>query len=67
MPTDSQSKPRRNYPAHSSGPVDSGLDGATGSSPWWIEHADHHMPILMSPEGPFAKSEDKNNAGDPLP
>jgi len=25
------------------------------------------MPILMSPEGPFAKSEDKNNAGDPLP
>ena len=43
------------------------LDGATGSSTWWIEHADHHMPILMSPEGPFAKSEDKNNAGDPLP
>jgi hypothetical protein len=25
------------------------------------------MPILMSPEGPFAKSEDKNNPGDPLP
>ena len=43
------------------------LDGATGSSTWWIEHADHHMPILMSPEGPFAKSEDKNNAGDALP
>ena len=43
------------------------LDGATGSSTWWIEHADHHMPILMSPEGPFAKSEDKNNAGEPLP
>ena len=43
------------------------LDGATGSSTWWIEHADHHMPILMSPEGPFAKSKDKNNAGEPLP
>ena len=43
------------------------LDGATGSSTWWIEHADHHMPILMSPEGPFAKSEDKNTAGEPLP
>ena len=43
------------------------LDGATGSSTWWIEHADHHLPILMSPEGPFAKSEDKNNAGEPLP
>ena len=41
--------------------------GATGSSAWWIEHADHHMPILMSPEGPFAKSEDKNSAGEPLP
>ena len=24
------------------------LDEATGSSTWWIEHADHHMPILMS-------------------
>ena len=43
------------------------LDGATGSSTWWIEHADHHRPILMSPEGPFAKSEDKNNADEPLP
>ncbi|MBG6240196.1 cytochrome P450 [Mycetocola sp. CAN_C7] len=43
------------------------LDGATGSSTWWIEHADHHMPILMSPDGPFAKSEDQNRPGDPLP
>lgn len=43
------------------------LDGATGASSWWIEHADHHMPILMSPEGVFAKSEDENKAGDPLP
>ena len=43
------------------------LDGATGSSTSWIEHADHRIPNLMSPEGPFAKSEDKNNAGEPLP
>ncbi|WP_241986564.1 DUF4913 domain-containing protein [Cryobacterium fucosi] len=43
------------------------LDAATGSSVWWIEHADHHMPILMSTEGPFAKSEDSNKAGEPLP
>ncbi|MEC5152630.1 DUF4913 domain-containing protein [Cryobacterium sp. GrIS_2_6] len=43
------------------------LDAATGSSVWWIEHADHHMPILMSTEGPFAKSEDANKAGEPLP
>ena len=43
------------------------LDGATGSSRWWIEHADHHMPILMSTDGPFAKATDSNNAGEPLP
>lgn len=43
------------------------LDGATGSSAWWIEHADHHMPILMSTEGPFAKCEDSNRHGEPLP
>jgi hypothetical protein len=43
------------------------LDGATGSSRWWIEHADHHMPILMSLDGPFAKSEDSNKPGDTLP
>jgi hypothetical protein len=43
------------------------LDGATGSSIWWIEHADHHMPILLDPDGPFAKSTDRNKHGDPLP
>jgi hypothetical protein len=42
-------------------------DGAVGISRWWIEHADHHMPILMSPDGPFAKSEDSNKPGAPLP
>ena len=42
-------------------------DAATGMSTWWIEHADHHMPILLDPEGPFTKSTDRNNHGDPLP
>lgn len=27
------------------------LDGATGSSTWWRDHLDHHMPILMSADG----------------
>jgi hypothetical protein len=43
------------------------LDPATGSSAWWIEHADHHLPILMCPDGPFAKSNDSNKPGEPLP
>ena len=42
-------------------------DGATGMSTWWRDHADHHMPILLDPEGPFTKSTDRNNHGDPLP
>jgi hypothetical protein len=42
-------------------------DGAVGISRWWTEHADHHMPILMNPDGPFAKSEDSNKPGEPLP
>lgn len=43
------------------------LDGATGSSTWWRDHLDHHMPILMSAEGPFADSQDQNKPGEPLP
>jgi hypothetical protein len=43
------------------------LDPATGSSIWWIEHADHHMPILLDPDGPFSKSTDRNEHGAPLP
>jgi hypothetical protein len=39
------------------------LDGATGSSIWWIEHADHHKPILLNPEGPFNKSTDETTTG----
>ncbi|MEU2201687.1 DUF4913 domain-containing protein [Isoptericola sp. NPDC019482] len=45
-------------------------DAATGMSVWWRDHADHHMGILMSPDGPFAAAEgdaNSNKLGDPLP
>jgi len=29
------------------------LDGTTGMSVWWRDHADHHMSILLSTDGPF--------------
>ena len=29
------------------------LDPATGMSSWWRDHADHHMPALLAPDGPF--------------
>jgi hypothetical protein len=29
------------------------LDGATGTSVWWRDHADHHMRDLLDPRGPF--------------
>lgn len=47
-------------------------DPATGISIWFRDHADHHMNILMDPDGPFAAA-DPNNAenqaakGEPLP
>jgi len=43
------------------------LEPTFGMSVWWRDHADHHMRILMSPEGPFADSRDENKGGDPLP
>ena len=43
------------------------LDGATGSSRWWRDHADHHMPMLMSADGPFAFATSRNSPDDPLP
>ncbi|ADB35975.1 hypothetical protein Kfla_6987 [Kribbella flavida DSM 17836] len=30
------------------------LDPATGMSVWWRDHADPHMMVLLSPDGPFA-------------
>lgn len=29
------------------------LDGTTGMSVWWRDHADHHMSVLLSASGPF--------------
>lgn len=29
------------------------LEGATGMSVWWRDHADHHMNVLLSADGPF--------------
>ena len=28
-------------------------DPGTGMSVWWRDHADHHMAVLMEPDGPF--------------
>lgn len=36
------------------------LDGTFGMSVWWRDHADHHMRMLMAPDGPFANSRDSN-------
>jgi hypothetical protein len=29
------------------------LDGSTGMSVWWRDHADHHMRVILSAHGPF--------------
>lgn len=42
-------------------------DPSTGMSVWMRDHADHHMAVLMDPDGPFAGSEETTKAGDPLP
>ena len=40
-------------------------------SVWWRDHADHHMAVLMDPDGPFATAtegeENKSKRGEPLP
>ena len=43
------------------------LEGTFGMSVWWRDHADHHMRMLMSPEGPFAAARDQNGDREPLP
>jgi hypothetical protein len=47
------------------------LDAATGMSVWWRDHADHHMAVLMDPDGPFAAAtegeENLSKRGAPLP
>jgi len=47
-------------------------DPTTGMSVWWRDHADHHLPALMDPDGAFAgaQPEAEENCcrrGDPLP
>ncbi|QIS40057.1 DUF4913 domain-containing protein [Clavibacter capsici] len=43
------------------------LEGATGMSVWWRDHADYHLAVLMGPTGPFARSSATTEAGEPLP
>ena len=48
------------------------LDPSTGMSVWWRDHADHHMSVLMDPEGPFAAANHYDTANEsdksaPLP
>ncbi|MDO9174571.1 MAG: DUF4913 domain-containing protein, partial [Actinomycetota bacterium] len=47
-------------------------DASTGMSVWWRDHADHHMAVLMDPDGPFAAADANDEAnqsrkGAPLP
>lgn len=43
------------------------LDPNTGLSVWLRDHADHHLTVLFSDYGPFGRSEDTSQAGEPLP
>ncbi|GEM_PF-477623 len=47
------------------------LDPSIGMSVWWRDHADHHMTVLMDPDGPFADAIDGETntckRGEPLP
>jgi Domain of unknown function (DUF4913) len=45
------------------------LDATTGMSVWWRDHADHHLPILLSADGPFARCGGRSHQElpDPLP
>jgi hypothetical protein len=45
-------------------------DPGLGMSVWWRDHADHHMPVLMDPDGPFGGVEGDENVcrrGESLP
>ncbi|MBM3714197.1 MAG: DUF4913 domain-containing protein [Actinobacteria bacterium] len=48
-------------------------DARTGMSVWFRDHAEHHMSILLSPDGPFVAAgegkdqENTNEKGEPLP
>ena len=42
-------------------------DPAVGLSVWLRDHADHHLAVLMSPSGPWARSRDTAGPDEPLP
>ncbi len=42
------------------------LDPATGMSVWFRDHADHHMAVLLSADGPFKGCKPKDGHGDRL-
>lgn len=42
-------------------------DPGFGISSWLRDHCDYHMGIIMSPDGPFAESTTRTDAGEPLP
>ncbi|MET3937022.1 DUF4913 domain-containing protein [Arthrobacter sp. OAP107] len=37
------------------------MDGATGMSVWWKDHADQHMSILLDPRGSFHRWDMKSH------
>lgn len=43
------------------------LDPTTGISTWLRDHADYHMAVLTSTNGPFAQSKDTASYDEPLP
>ena len=46
------------------------LDGTTGLSVWYRDHADHHMRVLLDVDGPFKGCSPEKGHGerlDPLP
>jgi hypothetical protein len=36
------------------------LEPATGISDWYGAHLDHHLPILLGPDGPFCQCDPRN-------
>lgn len=43
------------------------LEPTFGMSVWWRDHADYHMQVLMSSDGPFRESKDRNDSDEALP
>jgi hypothetical protein len=43
------------------------LEPATGMSVWLRDHADHHMTVLLDPDGPFKGCSPEKGHGVRLP